>query len=189
MPGMNRRRRGIAILALAAACGTQPPVAKATHSASSPFDSLATATAVDVATQRMQEHGQAGLSVNDVARTRDWFTPQLYALLVQDMSSRGEIGYLDSDPFTDAQDDVGPSFFEDMRVAGDTVMVRFSRAGYQQATDTITIAMRRVDGAWRIANFIYAGHAACHRDLAVGLARYARRIAGKPPLDDGRCSD
>jgi hypothetical protein len=150
---------------------------------------VATAAAVAVATQRLHEHGQAGLSVDDVKRTRDWFTPQLYALLIQDMSDTAGIGYLDWDPFTDAQDDVGPFRFEDVRQAGDTVMVRFSREGYERKRDSVTLAMRRVDSTWRIANFIYSGHALCHRDLAVGLARYAKEVAEKRLPGDDPCRD
>jgi hypothetical protein len=171
---------------MASACATQRPSAQRADSATG-ADSLAAATAVAVATQRMREHGQAGLSVNDVKRTRDWFTPELYALLIQDMSHPGDIGYLNWDPFTDAQDDVGPSRFEDVRRAGDTIMVRFSREGYQHKRDSVTLAMRRVDGTWRIANFVYSAHTVCDRDLAVGLAREARAIAEKRPPDDAPC--
>lgn len=184
---MSISRTRLLLLAVTVACATQRPSAKSAGSARSSEDSLATAAAVAVATQRMREHGQAGLSVGDVERTRDWFTPQLYTLLIQDMNDPVDIGYLNSDPFTDAQDDVGPFRFEDVRHAGDTVMVRFSREGYQQKRDSVTLAMRRVDSTWRIANFIYSGHSLCHRDLAVGLARYAKAIAEKRSPHDGPC--
>jgi hypothetical protein len=108
----------------------------------------------------------------------------LYALLIDDMKDPSDIGYLDWDPFTDAQDDVGPLRFEDVRRAGDTVMVRFSREGYEHKRDSVTLAMRRVDSTWRIADFLYSGHTVCHRDLAVGLARYAKAIAEKRSPDD-----
>jgi hypothetical protein len=152
-------------------------------------DSLATAAAVTAATQRMQEHGQSGLSVSDLKRTRDWFTPHLYALMIQDMRHPGDLGYLDSDPFTDAQDDVGPLRFEDVRHAGDTVMVRFSREGYEHKRDSVTLAMLRVESTWRIGNFIYSRHSLCHRDLAAGLARYEKAIAEKRSPDDSPCRD
>src|SRR5829696_4802289 len=98
----------ITLVATAATCSTQQPVAKRWDSATSSYDSTATAAAVVLATQRMRQHGQTGLSVDDVKRTREWFTPELYALLVRDMSDPGGVGYLNWDPFTDAQDDVGP---------------------------------------------------------------------------------
>ncbi|MCR4331408.1 MAG: DUF3828 domain-containing protein [Sulfuricaulis sp.] len=144
--------------------------------------------AIAQATARLKEHGQAGLSIADVQRTRDWFTPELYEILVRDMSDPAGPGYLNADPFTDAQDDVGPFRFEDVRRAGDTVLVRFSRDGYQQKRDSVTLAMRRVGESWRIANFIYSAHAPCHRDLAAALTRYAQNLAAGRSPDDG-CTD
>lgn len=98
----------------------------------------------------------------------------------------GDQGYLGWDPFTDAQDYVGPFKFEDVRLAGDSVMVLFSRDGYKQKRDSTTLVMRRVDMSWRIANFMYSADRACDRDLAAGLVRYARKIAAKLPID-GSC--
>jgi photosystem II stability/assembly factor-like uncharacterized protein len=149
-------------------------------------DSLTTASAVAVATQRMREHGQDGFSVTDLRRTRDWFTPQLYALLLRDMRDSVEIGYLDWDPFTGAQDEVGAFRLEGARQAGDTILVSFS---YLQRRDTVTLAMRRVDSTWRIANFMYPGNPVCHRDLAIGLARYAREITRKQSPGSDPCHD
>jgi hypothetical protein len=174
---------------VAAACAPEPNAATS-DAVVAPYDSAATARAVDVATQRLREHGQAGLSLDDVKRTQDWFTPELYQLLVNDMSfDPGGVGYLNRDPFTDAQDDVGPFRFENVRYADDTVMVRFSREGYEHKRDSVTLAMRRIEGSWRIANFIYSAHPPCHRDLAAGLARHAKEIAEKRPINDGTCSD
>ena len=139
--------------------------------------------AITIATLRLREHGQRGFSRNDLARTRDWFTADLYALLERDMSGPGEVGYLNWDPFTGAQDDVGPFRLEDATRAGDTVNVRFSREGFERKREDVTIAMLRVDGVWRIANFIYPGRGPCYRDLASGLARHAG-ISGKAPCVD-----
>jgi hypothetical protein len=147
-----------------------------------------TAAAIGQATERLHQHGQAGLSIHDVKRTRDWFTPELYELLVRDMGDPGGPGYLNADPFTDAQDDVGPFRFEDVRQVGDTVMVRFSREGYQQKRDSVTLAMRRVGDSWRIANFIYSAHTQCHQDLAAALTRFAQDAAARRSPDDG-CKD
>src|SRR5450830_1790243 len=141
--------------------------------------------AVAVAMQRMTAHGQSGLSVEDVKRTREWFTPELYALLVRDMSDPGGIGYLNWDPFTAEQDDIGPFRRDTVSQAGDTVMVSFSRDGNVR----VRLGMRYENGAWCIANFFYPDNSPCHRDLARGLARYAGTIAAKLPLDSGGCSN
>lgn len=176
----------IIVIGAATACGPDPNAA-ASQAVQAPFDSAATADAVAVASQRLQEHGDAGLSLVDVTRTRSWFTPELYALLVKDMSSDpGGVGYLNWDPFTGAQDDAGPWNFENVRNAGDTIMVRFA---YQQNRKIVILAMRRFGGSWRIANFIYPDAAPCHQDLAVGLARYANDISGQRSTTDRACRE
>src|SRR5205823_1810920 len=143
-------------------------------------NSAITRGAIHVATQRMTIHGQSGLSVDDVKRTRDWFTPELYTLLMHDMSYPGDIGYLNWDPFTAAQDETGPFRYDSFFRAGDTVMVSFSRDDSDHKRYIfVRLAMRYVNGAWRIGNFIYPGNPACHTDLARGLARYAEEIATK----------
>jgi hypothetical protein len=139
--------------------------------------------AIDVATQRLAEHGQDGFSVDDAKRTRDWFTPELFALLVRDMSDTNGVGYLNWDPLTGAQDDVGPLRFEQMTRVGDTVRVRFSREGFERKRESVTLAMRHIDGRWRIANILYPDNVVCHRDLAVGLIRYARSSDGNHGAD------
>lgn len=130
--------------------------------------------AVRVATQRLAEHGQNGFSIEDAKRTRDWFTPELFDLLVRDMSDTNGVGYLCWDPFTGAQDDVGPFRFEEATRVGDTIRVRFSREGFEQKRESVTLAMRLLNGQWRIANFVYPDYQACHRDLAAGLTRHAQ---------------
>ncbi len=142
-----------------------------------------------MATQRMTAHGQSGLSVGDVKKTREWFTPALYALLVRDMSDPDGIGYLNWDPFTAAQDDVGPFRRDSVSQAGDTVMVNFSREGYDHKRLNVRLGMRYENGAWRIATFIYPDNPPCHADLARALARYAGKMADKLPLDSGGCSN
>jgi hypothetical protein len=130
--------------------------------------------AIGIATQRLSEHGHDGFSVDAAMRARDWFTPELATLLVRDISNPNGVGYLNWDPFTGAQDEVGPFRFEDMTRVGDTVRVRFSREGFELKRESVTLAMRHLDGRWRIANFLYPDNSVCHRDLAVGLMRYAR---------------
>lgn len=154
-----------------AACGSRAQVAgTAEELATSRLDSAA----IVVATQRLVEHGQAGFSIGDATRTRDWFTPELFALFVRDMSDTNGVGYLNWDPFTGAQDDVGPFRFEEITRIGDTVRVRYSREGFDHERTSVTLAMRYLDGRWRIANFLYPDNTFCHRDLAVGLTRQAR---------------
>jgi hypothetical protein len=164
------------------ACGSRSEVARTAEGiATARLDSAA----IHVATQRLAEHGRDGFSVDDARRTRDWFTPELLALLVRDMSDTNGVGYLNWDPFTGAQDDVGPFRFEEMTRVGDTVRVRFSREGFEQKRASVTLAMRQLDGRWRIANFLYPDNAVCHRDLAAGLMRYARSPDAK--IGDEKC--
>jgi hypothetical protein len=158
------------------ACGAR---AEVTRTAEGMATSRLDSAAIGIATQRLAAHGQDGFSVDNAKRTRDWFTPELFALLMRDMSDSNGVGYLDWDPFTGAQDDVGPLRFEEMTRVGDTVRVRFSREGFAQKRESVTLAMRYLDGRWLIANFLYPDHTACHQDLAVGLLRYAQSSAAK----------
>lgn len=181
-------RQGLLILMIGVttACAPEPNGASS-EAVPTVYDSVSTADAVAVATQRLREHGQTGLTLVDVRRTQHWFTLRLYDLIVKDNSSDPDgAGYLNWDPFTGAQDDVGPVTFEDAQHAGDTVMVRFS---YLQRRDTVILAMTRVDGSWRIANFIYPFNSPCHRDLALGLARFAKEIAAERSTNDAACND
>jgi hypothetical protein len=158
------------LLAGIGACGSRSDVASTAEGrAASRLDSAA----IGIATQRLAEHGQDGFSVDDAKRARDWFTPELATLLVRDMSNPNGVGYLNWDPFTGAQDEVGPFRFEEITRVGDTVRVRFSREGFEQKRRSVTLAMLHLDGLWRIANFLYPDNPVCHRDLAVGLLRYA----------------
>lgn len=159
-----------------AACGSHPQVA-ATRREDRALG--VDSAAIRVATQRLTEHGQNGFSIDDAKRTHDWFTPELFALLVRDMSDTNRVGYLNWDPFTAAQDAVGHFRFDEAMRVGDTTRVRFSREGFEQKRESVTLAMRLIDGRWRIANFLYPDKVACHRDLAVGLIRYAQPPGAK----------
>jgi hypothetical protein len=117
----------ILLVSILAGCTTPQQSIKLTESTATAFDSAAFADAIGVATQRMHDHWQSGFSVGQVRGNREAYTPQLYEMLVRDMSDPGGVGYLNANPFTDAQDDVGPFRFEDVRQSGDTMMVRFSR--------------------------------------------------------------
>jgi hypothetical protein len=133
-----------------------------------------TAQAAAVAAQRMSEHAQSGWPLTEIRRTREWFTDGLYELLVADQTDPGGIGYVNFDPFTDAEDDVGPPRYEGVTFVADTFKVGFSRKGYNEVL-RIQLAMRYVNGAWRIANFLYPSHPRCHRDLARAMKDYASR--------------
>jgi hypothetical protein len=125
--------------------------------------------------QRYQAHfasGQ-GFSVDTLRARQAWFTPQLYQLMLADMSSTGEIGYIDFDPFTDGQDDAASYTVGTARRAHDTVFVEVAIAfpgavgnGHEQ--HRVTLAMLRARAGWQIANFVYPD-----RDLARDLARSA----------------
>lgn len=164
------------LLGTVGACGSSSEGARtAEEMTTSRLDSAA----IDIAKQRLAEHGHDGFSVDDARRARDWFTPELATLLVRDMSDPNGVGYLNWDPFTGAQDEVGPFRFEDMTRVGDTVRVRFSREGLDSKREHVILAMRHLDGRWRIANFLYPENGVCHQDLAVGLMRYARSSEAK----------
>jgi hypothetical protein len=125
--------------------------------------------------QRYQTHfasGQ-GFSVDTLRARQGWFTPHLYQLMLEDMSSTGEIGYIDFDPFTDAQDDAARYTVGAARSAHDTVLVEVAIAfpgavgnGHEQRR--VTLAMLRASAGWQIANFVYSD-----TDLARNLTRAA----------------
>ena len=136
-------------------------------------NSVENAGAITTAEHRLHEHGSGGLSIEEIKKNRAWFTSELYHLLVHDKSGPDGIGYLNWDPFTGAQDDVGPFSFESTRAAGDTVNVLFT---YLQKRDSVVVSMKKVSGSWRIANFLYPGNNPCHRNLVLGLVRWAKDI-------------
>jgi hypothetical protein len=125
--------------------------------------------------RRYQAHfasGQ-GFSVDTLRARQAWFTPQLYQLMLADMSPTGELGYIDFDPFTDAQDEAASYTVGKARPAQDTVLVEVAVAfpeavgnGHEQ--HRITLAMLRARAGWQIANFVYA-----EGDLAHDLKREA----------------
>jgi hypothetical protein len=183
-----RRQIALASVVLAVACDREearslPGFSDSTSDGRSV--SASESEAIATATQRMREHGRAGFSVDDARRMRSWFTPELSDLLEHDLGDTAGVGYLNWDPFTGAQDDVGPFRFESTRRLGDTVLVRFSRPGLDSARVSIGLAMRLVDGASRIADFVYPEHSPCHRALSLGLRRSRAPQAATTPADSG----
>jgi hypothetical protein len=123
--------------------------------------------------QRYRQHfasGQ-GFSVDTLRARKAWFTPQLYQLMLADMSSTGEVGYIDFDPFTEAQDDAAAYAIGSARTAHDTVLVEVAvtfppAVGNGHEQQHLTLAMLPTPGGWKIANFLSPV-----RDLAADLAR------------------
>ena len=151
-------------------------------------ESVGVRHAIETATRRMQAHGNDGFSVNELNRTRDWFSPELFSLLLRDMSDPNGPGYLNWDPFTAAQDDVGPFRFDSTSRRADTVFVAFSRFdSYDKVRVSVILGMRQVNDAWRIATFVYPSHSSCYRDLAHALAITAADDSAKVPLESRRC--
>lgn len=65
-----------------------------------------------------------GFSVETLRARRAWFTPRLYALMLADMDApAGEVGTIDEDPFTGAQDDAERFVVGGARRSHDTVFV------------------------------------------------------------------
>jgi hypothetical protein len=94
--------------------------------------------------------------------------------MVADMSSTGEVGYIDFDPFTDAQDDAASYAVGTARLTHDTVLVEVAvtfppAVGNGHEQRHITLAMLPALGGWKIANFMSPD-----RDLAADLTRLSR---------------
>lgn len=128
--------------------------------------------------RRYTEHfaGGQGFSVPSLRARRSWFTPRLYQLMLSDMDSpSGEIGYIDHDPFTNAQDDAARFSVGSARQSHDTVLVDVdiafdSTIAGGQVRARVTLAVVRARNSWEIANFLTA-----NGDLASELARAAER--------------
>ena len=123
--------------------------------------------------QRYRQHfaSRQGFSIDTLRARKAWFTPQFYQLMLADMSSTGEIGYIDFDPFTDAQDDAATYKVGAAHPAHDTVLVEVAvtfpaAVGNGHEQQHITLAMLPTPSGWRIANFMSPD-----RNLASDLAR------------------
>lgn len=142
-----------AVVAVLAATACDRPQAKDSGDANASTLAAARATVA----QRYAEHWRSGQGFSaDTLRAREqWFTPALYQLMRADMSG-SEIGIVDYDPFTEAQDDAERYAVGAARASHDTVYVpvdvRFaSSSGSHRA---ITLAMVRDAAQWKIADFI-----------------------------------
>lgn len=140
-----------------------------------PEASAALDSARGTAERRYRQHfaeQRKGFSVGTLRARRSWFTPRLYEAMLADMSHEGEIGYIDFDPFTAAQDDASSFAVASGRSAHDTVLVDVTITyppGSSDRSARVTLAMVPSPVGWQIGNFIYADH-----DLAGGLLRAAQ---------------
>lgn len=121
----------------------------------------------DAVLRRYEAHFHAGQAFSaDTLRARQsWFTPDLYRLMATDMRATGAVGYIDFDPFTDAQDDASRFDVDAVRASHDTVYVDVN-VRFGAETKRVTLAMLRRPDEWAIADFIYP-----HGDLALDLRR------------------
>jgi len=117
-------------------------------------------------------HGGQGFSADTLRARRSWFTPDLYRLMAADLNTAGDIGYLDFDPFTDAQDDATRFDVGAVRTSHDTVYVEVN-VHFGTDVRRLTLAMQATPDGWAIADFIYPDG-----DLAANL-RKAANTAGR----------
>jgi hypothetical protein len=134
-----------------------PAPSVTTATVSSP---AAESAAVEQVRRRFSAHfaGQQGFGVDTLRARRTWFTPCLYSMLLADMdanSTRGDVGYLNWDPFAAAQDDAAGFHIERAESGHDSVLVHL-RIDYpgSVASTAMTVAVTDVDGQWRIANIV-----------------------------------
>jgi hypothetical protein len=88
---------------------------------------------------------------------KKWFEPKLAELLAADRRRAGRAqeicGFLDFDPFIDAQDDVGTAKVGHVSVSGTQARVEVS---FSEASDhRVIVVLHRSKAGWRIANIIY----------------------------------
>ncbi len=141
------------------------------------------AAARSVVERRYAEHFKSGqgFSAATLQARQAWFAPQLYALMLADMTPTGEIGYIDADPFTDAQDTAANFGVGVARQAHDTVFVAVEvtfgpTTGSGQERHHVTLAMLPAPNGWQIANFIYAD-----RDMITALRGEASSAGASRP--------
>ena len=148
------------------------------------LDSVALSEAGVTASQRLAQHfadGQ-GFSRFALEGRADWFTDSLVALLQADMNDpRGDLGYINFDPFTAAQDDAASFALLRTRASGDTAYAEFAilfggAAGAGDNPNHITLAMVRSRQRWQIADILsFAG------SLSAGIRAFRLSVAPADP--------
>ena len=118
-----------------------------------------------------------GFSADTLRARRVWFAPAFYQELRRDMPGE-ELGVVDYDPFTGAQDDAEQYAVDAARESGDTVyvpvVIRFATAS--EPAHRITLAMVAGNNGWQIADFIDQ-----HGSLAA-LLRDSSSVQSAPPV-------
>lgn len=134
----------------------------------SPADSVDTAAARDAVLGRYEAHFHGGqlFSVDTLRARKSWFTPELYRLMEDDLSASREIGHIDFDPFTSAQDDAARFDVGAAHTSHDTVYVDVDLRFGAGDMGRVTLAMLPAPTGWVIADFIYPDGA-----LAVALRK------------------
>ena len=116
--------------------------------------------AIEFVKSRYAEHykkGQ-GFSEDDLKARRDWFTPQLYRLLFKDMHEaavRGDVGNLEADPFTNAQDDSDGFSIGKTRMTAGKAIVNVD-VQFGQVKRPVTLVLMKAGGKWQIDNIVYS---------------------------------
>ena len=146
-----------------------------------PLDSIALVEAGVIASGRLAQHfadGQ-GFSRFTLEARADWFTDSLVALLRADMNDpSGDLGYVNFDPFTGAQDDVPPVQLRRVRAGGDTAYAEFGQGIGSRRDDSgiVTLALVRSERRWQIADILHSD-----ASLAAGLRAYRDTLALSRP--------
>lgn len=120
-------------------------------------DSASLAQARATAGMRYAAHWRTDQAFSvDTLRAREaWFTPILYELLLTDMPG-GDIGVVDYDPFSDAQDSAQRFTLGQPRANHDTVYVPVD-VQFDSTSElhrNVTLAMVRGAAGWQIGDFI-----------------------------------
>jgi hypothetical protein len=112
-----------------------------------------------------------------------WFTARL-AQLIQDDAAGGAaqcgVGFLNFNPFTNAQDSVASYTLGSPEARADTVLVpvRIHSGSANDGDRTAAIAMVKEGGSWRIGNMIHSDW-----DLVSGLTRSVAELRAAPKID------
>ena len=140
----------------------------------SPHGVIDTAAVRDAVVRRYEAHfhGGQGFSVDTLRVRRSWFTADLYRLMAARMGASAEVGDIDFDPFTNAQDDAARFDVGSIRASHDTVYVDVDLHFTGADTKLVTLAMLPVPDGWVIADFIYPDG-----DLLARLRRAANDTA------------
>lgn len=141
----------LALIVACAACGSHDVSSAASDS-----------SAIAYVRERYTQHFRTrqGFGVDTLRARQRWFTPCLYSVLLADAEradSLREVGFLNWDPFTRAQDDANGFRAVSATRAHDTVFVHVDVLfGYPPPglPSPITVAVTRVDTTWRIADLI-----------------------------------